>query len=148
MADVHTKETRSYNMSRIQSRETKPEVIVGKYLFSRGLRYRKNDGRFPGKPDLVFPRYHTVVFINGCFWHKHSGCRFFVLPKTNSAFWAKKLETNRQRDRRNIVLLNTDGWRVIVIWECELKTFSRKERLAQLYTEIVSGTGVAGAPHM
>lgn len=84
--DVHSKETRSYNMSRIRSTNTKPEEIVRKYLFSKGFRYRKNDKRYPGKPDIVLPKYKTIVFVNGCFWHGHTGCRYFVIPKTNTEF--------------------------------------------------------------
>ena len=136
MADVHSKEKRSYNMSCIRSGNTRPEVIVRKYLFSRGLRYRKHDKRLPGKPDLVFPKHRTVVFINGCFWHKHIGCRYFILPQTNADFWNEKLESNRQRDERNIAQLRADGWHVIVLWECELKKPIREERLKRLYSEI------------
>lgn len=139
MADVHSKETRSYNMSRIHSKDTKPEMLVRKYLFSRGLRFRKNDKRYLGRPDIVFPKYRTIIFVNSCFWHKHIGCPYFVLPKSNIEFWDNKLETNRLRDERNIKKLCSDGWNVIVIWECELKKFTRDERLEKLYDEIVCG---------
>lgn len=137
MADVHSKETRSYNMSKIHSKDTKPEMLVRKYLFSRGLRYRKNDKRYPGCPDMVFPKYRAMVFINSCFWHKHLGCQYFVLPKSNIEFWDNKLETNRLRDERNIKQLCSDGWKVIIVWECELKKLKREERLEKLYSEIV-----------
>jgi len=137
MSDVHSKETRSYNMSRIRSKNTKPEEMVRKYLFSRGLRYRKNDKRLPGKPDLVFPKYRVVVFVHGCFWHKHTGCRYFVLPESNAAFWDEKLEGNRLRDERDILQLCKDGWRVIVVWECELKKTTRGDRLERLFNEIL-----------
>jgi len=136
MADVHSKEIRSYNMSRIRSGNTKPEELIRKYLFSRGLRYRKNDKRLPGKPDLVFPKYRVVIFVHGCFWHKHTGCRYFVLPETNAEFWDAKLEGNRQRDERDTAQLRASGWRVIVVWECELRKPVRDERLARLYDEI------------
>ena len=136
MADVHSVAIRSYNMSRIRSRNTQPEEQVRKYLFSRGLRYRKNDSRYPGKPDMVFPKYRTIVFVNGCFWHKHIGCRYFVLPKTNTEFWERKLEGNRLRDERNAAQLCADGWKVIVVWECELIKSHCKERLEELYVEI------------
>jgi DNA mismatch endonuclease (patch repair protein) len=136
MADVHSKETRSYNMSKIHSKDTKPEILVRKYLFSRGLRFRKNDKRYPGKPDVVLPKYRTVIFVNSCFWHKHIGCRYFVLPTSNVYFWDNKLEANRLRDERNIKLLFCDGWKVIVVWECEIKKLVRDERLAMLYDEI------------
>ena len=139
MADTHSPQVRSYNMSRIRSTNTKPKELVRKYLFSRGLRYRKNDKRYAGKPDMVFPKYKTAVFINGCFWHKHIGCRYFVLPKSNIDFWDNKLEANRQRDEKNIFKLCSDGWKIIVVWECELKKPERDERLKKLYSEIISG---------
>ncbi len=147
MADVHSKETRSYNMSRIRNKNTKPEMLVRTYLFSRGLRYRKNDNRYPGKPDLVFPKYRTVVFINGCYWHKHIGCRYFVLPASNTEFWDKKLESNRLRDEYNITQLRTSGWNVIVVWECELKKTVREERLERLYHEITDSPHLSYQEH-
>ena len=121
MADNHTKEIRSYNMSRIRSKNTKPEEMVRKYLFSQGFRYRKNDTRLPGKPDIVLPKYKTIIFVNGCFWHKHENCKYFVWPKTNEDFWRTKISANVSRDQENIKLLSELGWNVIVIWECELK---------------------------
>jgi len=136
MADVHSKETRSYIMSKIHSKDTKPEILVRKYLFSRGLRYRKNDKRYPGCPDIVLSKHRTAVFINSCFWHKHIGCRHFVLPKSNIEFWDNKLETNRLRDERNIQQLCADGWNVVVVWECELKKGVREDRLTRLYDDI------------
>ena len=140
MADVHSKETRSYNMSQIKSKGTKPEEIVRKYLFGRGLRYRKNDKRLMGHPDIVFPKHRTTVFINGCFWHKHIGCRWFVPPKSNVEYWEDKLENNRMRDENNICLLRQLGWKVIVVWECELKKDVRDKRLQKLYDEILFST--------
>lgn len=121
MADCHDKETRSYNMSRIRSKNTKPEEIVRKYLFSQGFRYRKNDNRLPGKPDIVLPKYKTVIFVNGCFWHKHEGCKYFVWPKSNAEFWKSKIERNVLRDSDNYKTLEDQGWKIIVVWECELK---------------------------
>lgn len=121
MADVHSPETRSYNMSRIHGKDTKPEEKVRKYLFSQGFRYRKNDKRLPGKPDIVLPKYKTVIFVNGCFWHKHEGCKYFVWPKTNEDFWRAKILANVSRDQKSMKLLSELGWNVIVIWECELK---------------------------
>ena len=137
MADNHSPEVRSYNMSRIRSRNTMPEDIVRKYLFSQGLRYRKNDKRYPGKPDVVLPKYHTVVFVHGCFWHGHEGCPDYITPKSNTDYWVPKLERNRQRDAANVEALRAAGWRVIVIWECELKKAVREERLARLLAEIM-----------
>lgn len=121
MADVHDPETRSYNMSRIKGADTKPEEIVRKYLFSKGFRYRKNDKRYPGKPDIVLPKYKTAIFINGCFWHKHEGCKYFKWPKTNVEFWTDKITRNVERDKQNYAELESQGWHVLVIWECELR---------------------------
>ena len=121
MADVHSPEKRSYNMSRIHAKGTKPEETVRKYLFSKGFRYRKNDPLLPGKPDIVLPKYKTVVFVNGCFWHRHEGCKYFVWPKNNAEFWRKKIMSNVERDNRNYSELKEKGWSVVVIWECELK---------------------------
>jgi DNA mismatch endonuclease (patch repair protein) len=137
MADNHSPQVRSYNMSRIRSKNTKPEEIVRKYLFSRGLRYRKCDKRYPGKPDMIFPKYRTAVFVNGCFWHSHENCPGFVVPKSNLEYWLPKLERNKIRDKANISLLEADGWRVITVWECELKKPVREQRLERLYWEIV-----------
>lgn len=119
--DVHDKETRSYNMSCIKGKGTKPEEIVRKYLFSQGFRYRKNDKRLPGTPDIVLPKYKTVIFVNGCFWHGHKGCKYFVWPKNNAEFWKKKIEDNISRDRKKAETLKDQGWKVIVVWECDLK---------------------------
>lgn len=136
MADVHTPEQRSYNMSRIRGKDTKPEELVRKYLFSQGFRYRKNDARLPGKPDIVLPKYKTVIFVNGCFWHAHEGCKYFVWPQNNASFWKKKIESNVNRDKNNFELLSNMGWRVVTIWECELKKSKAYERLAQLEQQL------------
>lgn len=120
MADIFDKETRSRIMSRIKAKDTKPEVRVRKFLFSKGLRYRKNQKGLPGKPDLVFRKHNSVVFINGCFWHGHDGCSRFVLPKSRTEFWQDKIDTNRKRDMRNLQALSDMGWRVMVVWECEV----------------------------
>ena len=124
-------------MSRIRSRDTKPEEIVRKYLFSKGLRYRKNDRRFHGKPDIVLPKYKTIIFVNGCFWHSHADCPNNVQPKSNQEYWKPKLERNKLRDAEYIIALQADGWRVIIVWECELKKAIRDDRLEQLYTDII-----------
>lgn len=121
MSDSHTKEQRSYNMSHIKGKDTKPEELVRKYLFSKGFRYRKNDKRLPGTPDIVLPKYRTCIFVNGCFWHKHAGCRYFVWPQNNAVFWKKKIEENAARDKRNYQTLREHGWNVLVVWECQLK---------------------------
>lgn len=136
--DVHDKETRSYNMSCIKGKNTKPEEIVRKYLFSKGLRYRKNDKKLPGTPDIVLPKYKTVIFVNGCFWHGHEGCCYFVVPKTNTEFWVNKIGTNKQRDNREINELRTLGWKVIVVWECQLKKNCRDITLLQILNSIIN----------
>ena len=137
MADNRSPQARSYNMSRIHSTNTKPEEAVRKYLFAKGFRYRKNDRRYPGKPDIVLPKYHTVIFVHGCFWHYHENCPYFVMPKSNIEFWQTKLENNRVRDRVNIDKLRASGWHVILVWECEIKKNRREARLESLVSEIL-----------
>lgn len=136
MADVHTPEQRSYNMSRIRSQNTKPEELVRKYLFSQGFRYRKNDVRLPGKPDIVLPKYKTVIFVNGCFWHAHEGCKYFVWPKNNEEFWKNKITGNIRRDSDNYMKLEQMGWNVIVVWECQLKKPIINETIEQLVNQL------------
>lgn len=108
-------------MSQIKGKNTKPEERVRRYLFSHGFRYRKNVSTLPGKPDIVLPKYKTCIFVNGCFWHKHEGCRYFVWPKNNAKFWEAKINGNAERDLRQQNELQAIGWNVIVVWECELK---------------------------
>lgn len=137
MADVHTPEQRSYNMSRIHSKNTKPEELVRTFLFSQGFRYRKNDAKLPGKPDIVLPKYKAVIFVNGCFWHGHEGCRYFVWPKNNAEFWKEKITGNIQRDKHNHQLLANQGWRVIEIWECQLMKSVLDNTLQNLVLQII-----------
>jgi len=118
--DIVDKKTRSRMMSGIRGKNTKPEILVRKSLFSKGLRYRLHDKRLPGKPDLVFPKYKAVVFVNGCFWHGHD-CYLFKWPSTRTGFWKKKITRNRELDRINIEKLKKAGWRVFLVWECALK---------------------------
>jgi len=125
--DVLTSEERSALMGRIRGRDTKPEIIVRKFLFSRGFRYRINDPRYPGSPDIVLPKYRTVIFVHGCFWHGHEGCKLFRYPKTNFEFWYEKVQRNRERDDQKIKFLKQQGWNVIVIWECQIKNLSNRE---------------------
>jgi len=140
MADIKSPEERSLNMSRIKNRDTKPEELVRKYLFSQGFRYRKNDKRYPGKPDIVLPKYRTVVFVHGCFWHQHPGCNAARIPKSNSVFWKKKFEGNVDRDIREQKALEADGWNVIVVWECEISNKEKRiARLSLLADEIRKG---------
>lgn len=138
--DVHNKEIRSYNMSRIKGKKTKPEEVVAKYLFAKGFRYRRNVKGLPGTPDIVLKKYRTVIFVNGCFWHCHEGCKWFVLPETNAEFWKKKFDCNRERDKQNYKKLQDDGWNVIIVWECEIRHSDRKMRLETLVEEITRQT--------
>lgn len=135
MADNHSKEVRSMNMSHIRSSNSKPEEIVRKYLFSQGFRYRKNARKLPGCPDIVLPKYRTVIFVNGCFWHKHD-CPRFVWPSSNQEYWKPKIQRNVERDINNKMALQELGWNVLVVWECELKKGVRENRLAELVHEI------------
>lgn len=138
MTDIFTPAKRSSVMSKIHSKETKPEVLVRKFLFSQGFRYRKNDKRYPGKPDIVLPKYKTVVFIHGCFWHGHS-CKKGHVPQSNIGFWQTKLSKNRERDAKHETTLAVLGFRVITVWECELGNKAlRKERLFRLVEEIIN----------
>lgn len=135
--DRHPPEIRSYNMSMIKSTGTKTEEMVRKYLFSKGLRYRKNVRNLPGKPDIVLRKYRTIVFVNGCFWHGHNKCRYFVMPKSNVDFWADKIHKNIDRDKKVYQALTDAGWNVIVVWECQLKKNKRKNTLEYLYYNIL-----------
>ena len=136
--DTLKKEERRRTMQAIKGRNTKPEMIVRSYLFSKGLRFRVNGGKLPGTPDIVLKKWKCAIFVNGCFWHGHQGC--FILPKTNTEFWEDKIQRNINRDRKNIIKLESMGWRTLVVWECEIrKKDRRKERLDEIYLEIVSG---------
>ena len=136
MVDKFSKETRSYVMSQVRSQDTKPEKIVRSYLFSKGLRFLKNDKRYPGRPDIVLPKYKTMVFVHGCFWHLHDGCKYAVMPKSNVDFWKNKLYKNKERDERNKKELEKMGWMVITVWECQLKKNKQEETLKRLLTQI------------
>ena len=121
MSDKLTPEKRSWNMSRIKGKDTKIEVEVRKYLFSKGYRFRKNDKRYPGKPDIILPKYHVAIFVHGCFWHRHEGCKDATTPKTRTDFWLEKFDKNVKNDQIKQEKLRELGWKVIVIWECEIK---------------------------
>ena len=127
MADVHDKKTRSFNMSRIKGKDTKPEMLVRRFLFSKGFRYKLHDKTLAGKPDLVFPRLKTVIFIHGCYWHGHDNCRYFVIPKTRTDWWLDKIGKNKLRDGENLSKLKKEGWKVITVFECELKPAVREK---------------------
>lgn len=142
MADVHDKKTRSKNMSRIKGKDTLPELIVRRFLHSKGFRFRLHDKRLPGKPDIVLPKYKTIVQIHGCFWHGHKGCKFFVAPKTDVKRWKLKVEKTKEIDLRNEQKLKDLGWNLITVWaDCELqpkrKTSEiREETLNNLIKEL------------
>ncbi len=127
MADNHSKEIRSMNMSHIRYKDTKPEIIVRSFLHRKGFRFRKNDKRYPGKPDIVLPKYKTAIYVNGCFWHMHD-CKKFVWPKSNTEYWISKLTNNKNRDLKYYEQMKEKQWKVIVVWECEINE-SRLERL-------------------
>ena len=138
MADVHSPEIRSYNMSRIKGKNTKPEEIVRKYLFAQGFRYRKNDKRLLGKPDIVLPKYHTCIFVNGCFWHRHPGCKYATTPQTRKDFWEKKFEENVSRDQRVYEELKKQGWNIVCVWGCELNKDRINQTLEEIYKCIIN----------
>ncbi|EXY97841.1 DNA mismatch endonuclease Vsr family protein [Bacteroides fragilis str. 3998 T(B) 4] len=123
-------------MSRIKGKNTKPEILVRKYLFSQGLRYRLYSKKLPGRPDIVLQKYHTVIFIHGCFWHGHEGCRYFVVPKTRTEWWLNKINTNRENDRKNCELLKEMKWNVITVWECSLKKKKQESTLNNILNMI------------
>jgi DNA mismatch endonuclease, patch repair protein len=136
MTDVHSKETRSYNMSQIKGKNTKPELMVRKFLFDNGFRYRLHEKKLLGKPDIVLPKYKTVIFVHGCFWHGHEGCKYFVVPKTRTDWWIAKIVQNKNLDRENYTKLTDLGWKVITIFECRLKKEFREATLNELITNI------------
>jgi len=136
MADVHNTATRSYNMSQIKGKNTKPEMLVRKFLHARGFRYKLHDKTLPGKPDLVLPKYKTVIFIHGCFWHGHHGCRYFVVPKTRTDWWLAKINGNKDNDSKAMRLLKKNGWEIITIWECDLKPVAIDRTLSSLIKKI------------
>ena len=138
MADIHSKETRSYNMSRIRSKDTKPEILVRKFLHKNGFRYRLHVKDLSGKPDIVLPKYKTVIFIHGCFWHGHEGCKKASLPKTRTEWWTDKIQKNAANDQNVEITLLDLGWRVIKIWECELKSKILEQTLDELLINIIS----------
>lgn len=136
MADIHNKQTRSYNMSQIRSKDTKPELLVRKFLFAKGYRYRLYDKKTAGKPDILLPKYKTVIFIHGCFWHGHDNCKYFVVPKTRTEFWLNKIENNKKRDVKNFSQLINEGWHVLTIFECELKQNIQQKTLSNILIDL------------
>lgn len=132
MADRHSKEIRSYTMSRVRSKNTQPELMVRKFLFSKGFRYRLHDKKLPGTPDIILPKYKTVIFINGCFWHGHNNCRYAAIPQTRTAWWQNKIDKNVRKDEDAQARLIKEGWKVILVWGCDLKPKTRGETLEKI----------------
>jgi len=140
MPDIYSKQKRSQIMSKVSGKETKPEIVVRKYLFSKGFRYRKNDKRYSGKPDIVLPKYKTIILVHGCFWHGHS-CPAGKLPETNKNFWKEKINSNVERDKRNNTKLKKLGWNVILIWQCKINTQKKQyQTLQKLAKQIMKNT--------
>jgi len=130
VADIVNRATRSRMMSGIRGKDTKPELVVRRFLHARGLRFRLHDRRLPGRPDLVFPQYKVALFVHGCFWHQHAGCRYAYMPATNQQFWQSKLRGNVVRDRLHEDKLTIEGWRVLTVWECQVHVESTMNELA------------------
>lgn len=138
MADVHSKEVRSYNMSRIKDKNTKPELLVRSFLHQNGFRYRLHVKNLPGKPDIVLKKHKTIVFVHGCFWHGHEGCKYFVIPKTRTQWWLDKINRNKAKDIESHETLIANNWNIITIWECELKNDKIGATFENLLNEIKS----------
>ena len=138
MADKLTPEQRHLCMSHIRGKNTKPEMFVRKALWQLGYRYRLNVADLPGRPDIVLPKYKTIIFVNGCFWHGHLGCKKYTVPETNRDFWLSKIDQNRKRDAVSTADLESSGWKVVTIWECELST---KEKREECLNQLISSLG-------
>lgn len=138
MADVHSVEVRSYNMSRISSKDTKPELTLRRVLFANGFRYRLHNKSLPGKPDIVLKKYNTVIFVHGCFWHGHKHCRFFVVPKTRTEWWMDKITGNQKNDELKKKALKSAGWNVIEVFECDLKKVKLEKTLIKIINKLKS----------
>lgn len=135
MADVHTVQQRRYNMQQIKATDTKPELLVRKFLHANGFRYSLHKKTLPGKPDIVLTKYKTVIFIHGCFWHGHANCKYFSIPKTRTEWWTNKITANKMNDAKAVKALKKEGWKVITIWECRLKPGKRERTLQQLLSK-------------
>ena len=134
MVDVHEPEIRSYNMSKIKGKNTKPEMLVRRFLHTNGFRYRLHDKRLPGKPDIVLRKYKFAIFVHGCFWHGHENCKYYVVPKTRTQWWLDKINRNKENDARHVTTLTDLNWNIITIWECELKPVKREQSLNKLFS--------------
>lgn len=137
MTDVHTPEIRSYNMSRIRNKDTKPELIVRQFLFNKGFRYRLHNKNLPGRPDIVLTKYRTIIFIHGCFWHGHVGCKYFVIPKTRTDWWLNKINRSKDNDEKASKSLIEKGWKVLTVWECELRDAKKINILNYIYQTLM-----------
>lgn len=135
--DVHDTATRSYNMSQIKGKDTQPELLVRKFLFANGLRYRLHVKNLPGKPDIVLRKYKTVIFVHGCFWHGHEGCKYFKIPDTRTDWWKEKIGKNKANDEKNKFALQSSGWKIITVYGCELKKKVKDETLRKVLTQLI-----------
>ena len=140
MADVHTKEIRSKNMAAIKRRNTKPEMLVRRFLHTNGFRYKLHDKSLPGKPDIVLPKYKTVIFVHGCFWHGHKDCKYFVVPKTRTDWWLNKINGNIANDTKAIKALKKEGWKIIYLWACDLKALKKNKSLNLLLKKLTKNS--------
>ena len=136
LADVHEKKTRSYNMSQIKATNTKPEMMVRKFLHAIGYRYKLHDKTLTGKPDIVLPKHNIVIFINGCFWHGHTNCKYFVVPRTRTKWWMDKINTNKANDDKSVKALKKDGWKMLIVWECALKPAKQEKTLNRILEKL------------
>lgn len=136
MADVHSTEQRRYNMSRIRSTNTKPELLVRKFLFAQGYRYKLHDKKLPGKPDIVLPKYRTAIFVHGCFWHGHAGCKYYKVPQTRTQWWLAKINRNKANDAKAVKALKKDDWKVLTVWECKLKPLQQAKSLLSILRKL------------
>ncbi len=135
--DTLSPENRHKNMSNIRSKNTKPEKQIRSALWRAGFRYRICDKLYPGRPDIILPRYYAVIFINGCFWHAHEGCRYFVFPKSNKKFWKKKFEKNKERDKKVIEHYKEECWRICVVWECAIRGKNTRQKIERVTEQII-----------
>ena len=138
MADVHNSKTRSFNMSRIKAKDTQPEMLVRKFLHTNGFRYTLHDKKLAGKPDIVLPKYKTIIFIHGCFWHGHTNCKYYKVPQTRTQWWLNKINTNKANDAKAVKALKKNGWKVITVWECKLKPGTIEKTLSGILQKLVS----------
>lgn len=136
MADVHNREQRRFNMQQIKGKNIKPGMLVRKFLFAHGYRYRLHDKKLPDKPDIILPKYKTLIFVHGCFWHGHTNCKYYVVPKTNTDWWLNKINRNIANDAKAVKALKKDGSKIITVWECDLKPARIQRRLEHLFSKI------------